>query len=81
MDESAAHQEIAREITHEGELRRDYEVRPEGFGPSGAVDDERGIAGDIARRGIGLKQRNAQKGPSLRFSLAKWGPSSVGHWR
>ena len=60
MNEAAAHEEVAGKVPHEGQLGRDDEVGAESLRLADAAHDERGVAADIARGWIDLKQRNAQ---------------------
>ena len=58
--EAAAHQEIARQIAHQRELRGDDEIGALLARALHAVDDERGIAADIAGRRIDLQKCDSQ---------------------
>ena len=59
-DEAVVHQKIARQVSHEREFRGDDQIRALLAGATGAAHDERGVAGDIAGRGVELEQGNAQ---------------------
>ena len=59
-DESLAHEQIAGEIAHEGQLRGHHQGSPFALRTPDSPDDERRVAGDIAGRRIDLKKRDSQ---------------------
>jgi hypothetical protein len=59
--ESLAHQKIARQISHERQLRRYDQIGTVFPHLLGATSDECGVPGYIAGRGINLQKGNPQE--------------------
>ena len=60
-DKTAAHQQIARQVPHESQLRRDHQVGAQHAGLPGPADDQRGVAGYISSGRVGLQECDAQR--------------------
>ena len=59
-NETAAHQQVTRQVPHEGQLRRDHQVGAQCPGLPGPADDQRGVAGYVSSGRVGLQKCDPQ---------------------